>query len=297
MALDELDEDIADLRYLYHYFSRRGFRDVITGTSQPQIIQQHLKTVEIPLPPLKEQRRIAGILDKARIISSLRSSRSRELMTTLELSLFLDLFGSPATNSKGWRMMHIGDLAEIFSDGPFGSNLKSSHYVDHGIRVIRLQNIGVREFADNDKAYISESHYKELSRNTCLPGDILIGTLGEPNLRACIQPSHIHVAINKADCVQMRCDCSIADPLYVMHLLNTPDANAMASSLILGQTRGRISMGRLRSLSVPVPPLDLQVKFASRIRMAGNLKQSFESSFDEILRLKDALSHLSFQAA
>ncbi len=65
MALDDLNQDRADIRYLYHLFLRRGFRDVITGTSQPQIIQQHIRGVEISLPPLEEQRRIAAILDKA----------------------------------------------------------------------------------------------------------------------------------------------------------------------------------------------------------------------------------------
>jgi type I restriction enzyme S subunit len=120
----------------------------------------------------------------------------QDLTASLELNLFLDLFGSPATNPKGWDQAQIGDLAEIFSDGPFGSNLKSSHYTESGVRVIRLQNIGVREFVDNDKAFVSNSHYEELSKHTCLPGDVLIGTLGDPNLRACIQPHHIPIAIN-----------------------------------------------------------------------------------------------------
>lgn len=211
--------------------------------------------------------------------------------------MFLDLFGSPATNPKGWDLVKIGDLAEIFSDGPFGSNLKSSQYTKSGVRVIRLQNIGVREFVDNDKTFVSSSHYEEPSKHTRLPGDILIGTLGDPNLRACVQPHHIPIAINKADCVQMMRDESIAHPVYVMHLLNTPDANAMASSLILGQTRGRISMGRLRGLTIPVPPVELQAEFASRIERTESLKQSLRLSFAEADRLKGALSHSFFQEA
>jgi len=293
----------ADARYLRHFLVSDGFHRQFmqtvsgVGGSLLRARPKYVAKIKIPLPPLEEQRRIAAILDKVHETLSLRRSCLQDLTASLELNLFLDLFGSPATNPKGWKLVQIGDLAEIFSDGPFGSNLKSSHYTESGVRVVRLQNIGVREFVDNDKAFVSSSHYEELSKHTCLPGDILIGTLGDPNLRACIQPNHIPIAINKADCVQMRCADSMAHPLFVMHLLNTPDANAMASSLILGQTRGRISMGRLRGLSIPVPPVELQAEFALRVEKTESLKQSLRLSFAEADQLKGALSHSFFQEA
>ncbi len=291
----------ADPGFVSHFFNSRDYWNQITqssrGAAQPGINATVLSRLQIPLPPLEEQRRIAAILDKTQETLLLRRSCLQDLSASLELNLFLDLFGSPATNPKGWDLIQIGDLAEIFSDGPFGSNLKSSHYTESGVRVIRLQNIGVREFVDNDKAYVSTAHYEELSKHTCLPGDILIGTLGDPNLRACVQPPHIQIAINKADCVQMRCAESLVHPLYVMHLLNTPDANAMASSLILGQTRARISMGRLRGLSIPVPPVELQAEFASRVERTESLKQSLRLSFCEADQLKGALSNSFFQKA
>ena len=284
-------------RYLMHALLARSgeIQSLGKGATVKGVTIDRLSSLEIPLPPLEEQRRIAAILDKVQETLSLRRSCLQDWTASLELNLFLDLFGSPATNSKGWELVQIGDLAEIFSDGPFGSNLKSSHYTESGVRVIRLQNIGVREFVDNDKAFISISHYEELSKHTCLPGDILIGTLGDPNLRACIQLNHVPIAINKADCVQMRCAESVAHPLFVMHLLNTPDANAMASSLVLGQTRGRISMGRLRGLSIPVPPVELQAEFASLVEKIECLKQSLRLSFAEADRLKGALSHSLFR--
>jgi type I restriction enzyme S subunit len=184
-------------------------------------------------------------------------------------------------------------MAEIFSDGPFGSNLKSSHYVESGIRVVRLQNIGIGAFLDDDQAFVDLSHYETIKKHSCSPGDVLIGTLGDPNLRACILPDAIPVAINKADCIQMRCDNSRSTAAYVTHLLNLPEVNQMASSLILGQTRGRISMGRLKGFEVPMPPLEKQIQFARKIGALNSLRKIGASSASSIRDLIDSYSSLA----
>ena len=134
------------------------------------------------------------------------------------------------------------------------------------MRVIRLQNIGVGELVDDDRAYISHDHFAQLIKHECLPGDVLVGTLGDPNLRACIQPDWLAVALNKADCVQIRVDETVAVGEWLCALLNCPATEVKAQSLVKGQTRARISMGRLRELHVPVPPLSLQLEFAETIQ-------------------------------
>jgi type I restriction enzyme S subunit len=248
-----------------------------------------LRPWKSPSPPLEEQRRIAAILDKANELNRLRK-RQQSLCRDVELSIYYKEFGSPATNPFNWPTASLAEMAEIFSDGPFGSNLKSSHYVESGIRVVRLQNIGIGNFLDNDKAFVAPSHYETIKKHSCLPGDVLIGTLGEPNLRACMLPDGIPVAINKADCIQMRCDISLTTPLYITHLLNLPETNQMASSLILGQTRGRISMGRLKGFEVPMPPLEKQIQFARKIGALNSLRRRSASSASSIRNLVQSYS-------
>src|SRR3546814_16884161 len=99
MALDDLDYNRISLEFLYHYLRKRGFRDIISGTSQPQITSGPLKNIEIPLPPLEDQRRIAAILDKAAFI---RRSRARAISNAAAFlrSVFLDLSADPASHSK-----------------------------------------------------------------------------------------------------------------------------------------------------------------------------------------------------
>ena len=154
------EREILDPRYLYRWFSSsliqtkvRSFGRQTTNISNLDI--NRCLDLAIPLPPLKEQRRIAAILDQA---DALRAKRRAALAQLDEMAqaIFVEMFGDPATNRRGWPLVRLGDLAMKFSDGPFGSNLKSVHYVENGIRVVRLQNIGVGEFLDDDRAFISE---------------------------------------------------------------------------------------------------------------------------------------------
>lgn len=109
-ALDHLDVRRVARNYLYHCLNYRGFRDAITGAAQPQITRQNLARVEIPLPSLEELRHIAAILDE---VEALRSKRKHglDLLNSLTKSIFLEMFGDPRTDKKGWSkrsLQHLG---------------------------------------------------------------------------------------------------------------------------------------------------------------------------------------------
>jgi type I restriction enzyme S subunit len=287
-----------DSSYLFHWVKTPEFVSHMvrraTGASYPAISDRIVHSSEIPLPTLPEQHRVAAILDQA---DELRAKR-RAAFDHLDLlahSIFLELFGNPATNPKGWPCKPLGQLATKFSDGPFGSNLKSSHYTEDGVRVVRLQNIGVGTFHDTDKAFVSEQHFESLKKHECLPGDVLVGTMGDPNLRACVQPEWLPIALNKADCVQIRPDTTVCNSDYLCALLNEPETESMAHQLILGQTRLRISMGRLRNLSVPLPPMTIQTGFSERLRVVQDLGNEAERSVARLDDLFASLQHRAFR--
>ena len=164
------------------------------------------------------------------------------------------------------------DAALRLSDGPFGSNLKSEHYSETGIRVIRLQNICDRYFLDNDKAYVSLEHYEKIKKYTCRAGEIVIGTLGDPNLRACIIPEYIEYAINKADCVHYIPKPNLLTNMFVVGFLNSPLVLDYALGDAHGNTRQRISSGQIAQMPIIVPPLDLQHRYADIVHHADKSK-------------------------
>lgn len=288
-------EGLADAKFLYHWLkhNKAKIQALGNGATFKEVSKATVAEIGIDLPPLDEQRRIAAILDKA---DALRHKRKRAiaLLDSLTQSIFLEMFGDPALNEHRYPIKTLGEVSEKFSDGPFGSNLKSEHYVTSGIRVVRLQNIGVGRFVDDDAAYVSETHFARLRKHECLPGDVLIGTLGDPNLRACVQPTTLPRALNKADCVQMRPDKKQILAPYASALLNLPSVMKMASGLVLGQTRARISMGRLRDLALPIAPISSQSQFLAALQNLAVTRAALTSSLESVSALFASLQHRAF---
>ena len=296
LRLDLGEADPSFFVHQLHHSSdvHRQLASISGGAVMPGINVGRLKKLMVRVPPLAEQKRIAAILDAA---DALRAKRREALaqLDTLIQSTFLDMFGDPVSNPMDWPPTSLAAISKELRDGPFGSNLKSSHYVESGVRVIRLQNIGVGEIRNDDLAFISEEHFASLPRNHCRPGDLIIGTMGDPNLRACIVPSALARALNKADCILMRVDMTKVDAIYVCWLLNNPCMVSMALRLVRGQTRGRISLGRLKELQIHLPPIELQLRFAAMVKSVEHQKASQRAHLGELDTLFASLQSRAFR--
>jgi restriction endonuclease S subunit len=214
------------------------------------------------------------------------------------MSQFIEMFGDPMTNPKGWPVMTMKESSTLLSDGPFGSNLKTEHYCETGIRVIRLQNICLGYFDDTDKAFISEQHYEKLRKYTCRPGEIVIGTLGEPNFRACVIPNYIQVSINKADCVHYIPKEDLLDCTFACAYINCERTLQMATSNIHGTTRARIAAGQVNNIPIYIPPLDMQKRFVTMVQQSdksefvGFKSQFIEMFYNETHPVQQLTSHI-----
>ena len=282
MAFVDRKERPLSLSFLFHLFKNKdwsaGTNKAVLGMT---LNKATLKEISIPVPPLSEQEDIAEKLDAVSRLITLREQQLKKL-DQLASSRFIEMFGDPVTNPMCWSQKTMKEMALRLSDGPFGSNLKSEHYANDGIRVIRLQNIGVNKFVDNDRAFVSLQHYETIKKYTCRGGDIVIGTLGEPNLRACLIPNYIHVAINKADCVHYVPNDIFLNKIFVCFYLNIPATLSLASGMIHGQTRSRISSGQIAKLPIILPPLSLQNEFAAFVEQLDKSKVTIRKSIEKL---------------
>jgi type I restriction enzyme S subunit len=161
---------------------------------------------------------------------------------------------------RHWEVVALGRLCTARCDGPFGSGLKSMHYTDSGVRVIRLQNIGNGEFRDRGGAFISEEHYATLGDHGVSEGDLLVAGLGDDKIpagRACIAPPELGLAMVKADCFRFRLRARRAIPAFIAKHLSATAAAATAC-LSTGATRLRINLSATAARSVALPPVEEQ---------------------------------------
>ena len=225
-------------------------RNLAVGGNQHNLNLKLVSSIPLIVPPKELQLKFVSIAKQADK-SGFDGRKSQ----------FIEMFGDPITNPKEWPVMSMKESSLLLSDGPFGSNLKTEHYRDSGIRVIRLQNICLGYFDDKDRAYISLEHYEKLKKYTCLPGEIVIGTLGEPNFRACVIPDYIDLAINKADCVHYIPKKELLNNTFTCAYINCERTLQMATSNIHGTTRARIAAGQVNNIPIYIPPIELQLLF------------------------------------
>ena len=262
------------------------------GITVMHIYGSELKYMTVALPPVAEQASIVRFLDQVdrRIRRYIRAKQ--KLIALLEeqkraiiheaVTGQIDVRTGrpyPAYKDSGvewlgrvpahWQVAQLRRVSVDRCDGPFGSGLKSSHYTEGGVRVVRLQNIGHGEFRDSDAAFIAQSHYATLGDHSVIRGDILVAGLGDDNHppgRACVAPGRIGAAMVKADCFRFRPDRDQVEPQFAaLHLT----ATAVAASAVLstGATRSRTNLQNTSARVVGIPTLreqGLVVGFVSR---------------------------------
>ena len=188
----------------------------------------------------------------------------------------------------GWVWASVDQCSlneSAITDGPFGSNLKSSHYQESGPRVIRLQNIGEGVFYDA-KSHILDSHYAELLKHSVQEGDLVIAMLGEILPRACIIPAGVAPAIVKADCARVRVNEFLIKPSILMSQLNSKPVRDAVVRFVKGIGRPRVNLGHLRAIPIAL------CSIAEQLQMEALLSDAQQS----INRQNDALE-LAFKQA
>jgi type I restriction enzyme, S subunit len=203
---------------------------------------------------------------------------------------------------EGWTWTRLDALAayepHAITDGPFGSNLKTSHYTESGPRVIRLQNIGDGAFVDAF-AHISQAHYEELARHKVLAGDLVIAALGEELPRSCVIPPSVGPAIVKADCIRFNPNRVATSAQFLNVILNAEPLKKMVSDIIHGVGRPRLNQQQVKALPVPLPPVAEQevivAEVEQRLSIADAEEKVIEAALKQAARLRQSILKRAFE--
>jgi type I restriction enzyme S subunit len=272
--------------FLKYWLQANSPSRLIQDSSYPSIRLSDISDVEIPLPPLDEQRRIAAILDKA---DGIRRKRQASISLTEDLlrSVFLDMFADPVMNPKGWDIRKFADVGTL----------------DHGVSKNRPRNapellgglyplIQTGDVANSD-GYIRshKSTYSEagLSQSKMWPAGTLCITIaaniaktGILTFDACFPDSVVGFTPNKLTTTE-----------YVQYWLGFLQKNLEDNAPESAQKN--INLDILRKLNIPVPDIELQKEFTQRVKATQDIKAKLASASDQQTQLFESLSQRAFR--
>jgi type I restriction enzyme S subunit len=285
-----------DPRYLVHFMRQpwirvAGERRMTGSGGQRRVPENFLAKVEIPLPPLAEQRQIAEVLDRAEALRAKRRAALAEL-DALTQSIFLDLFGDPVTNPKGWPHVNFEDICERVTVGIVVK--PSSYYVPKGVPALRSLNIKPGRIVLQDLVFFSESdNDTKLTKTKLKVGDLVLVRSGQPGTAAVV-PTELD-GVNAIDLLIATPLSKLTDATFLCEFFNSSGGRDLVLSKQRGQVQKHLNVGSLNEAAIPLPPLALQQEFARRVAAVEKLKQAQRTALTELDALFATLQHRAFR--
>ena len=264
-----------------------------SGANLPRLGPKQLASFQIPLPPLDEQKRIAEILNKA---DALRAKRRAALaqLDTFTQSIFLDMFGDPATNPNGWPEVALGAHTSKIGSGatPLGGE---AAYKKDGIALIRSMNVRDGRFSQDGLAFIDAQQAARLDGVVVEPNDVLLNITGASVARVCRAPRDVlparvnqHVAIIRPT--------SSFDLRFLEQCLLFPSMKRRLLRIAgAGATREAITKDAIERLTVIQPPRNEQDRFADMLVACHGLEVAQGRHLMAADALFSSLQHRAFR--
>ena len=282
--------------YLFYFLRTPATVELATsrcsGANLPRLSPKQLASLRIPLPPLAEQKRIAAILDAA---DALRATR-RESLAQLDIllqSTFLDLFGDPATNSRGWRLKKLEDLCSHVVDCPHSTPKYSDVETDYAcLRSSDIQS-GYLDFSETK--YVGEEEYiARVKRLVPEPGDVVYCREGARFGNAALVSSEKKVCLGQR-MMLFRIDPQHASSDYVCNVLNSRNIYLRIARMVGGSASPHANVRDIRTLAVPHPPTPLQDRYAAIGESVRTQKASQRAHLAELDTLFASLQSRAFR--
>jgi type I restriction enzyme S subunit len=264
------------------------------GVTQQNISKSIVEKLEIPLPPLEEQRRIAAILDKA---DGVRRKRKEAIRLTEELlkSTFLEMFGDPVTNPKGWEVIGLGKISQIQGGLQVTPARKE---LPLEVPYLRVANV-YRDKLLLDEIKNIRVTSSELERINMKAGDILI-VEGHGNKeeigRSSVWDGSIENCVHQNHLIRVRLDPNKAEPIYISAYLNSAGGRCQLTKF--GKTTSglnTISTSNVKATKVLCPPIEMQKRYLDFQRKLTEAKNASVEHLEQSENLFNSLLQRAFR--
>lgn len=275
-ALKNIKPDKINSKYLYYYLKNSYIPD--TGYNR------HFKWVKelfFNIHDIQTQKEIVSILDKVTSLISMRKEQLEKL-DILVKSKFIEMFGDPVLNPKGWEKKKLGEVCDV-RDGTHDS----PKFRFTGYPLVTSKNIVNNQLVLDKVNYISQDDYDKINKRSKVDkGDILlpmIGTIGNPVVIN-IEPNF---AIKNVALIKFN-NPNITNT-YIYNILTSNYIEYVKNILSRGGTQKFIALADIRKLIIPIPPLDIQNQFAEFVEQVEKNKENIKSSLNQLETLYNVL--------
>ena len=264
------------------------------GAAQGGISRGFVAKVHFRLPPVDEQRRIVGLLDRAAEIRR-RAEAARAKARAVIPALFLDTFGDPDANSKGWNVRPLAEVADIGSGLTKGRKLNGRATVlAPYLRVANVQD----GFLNLSEIKTIEATPEDLEKCVLRPGDLLMTEGGDPDKlgRCAMWRGEIEGCLHQNHIFRVRIGCELL-PDYAAAFMQTPAGKSFFLR-VAKRTTGIASINKtqLGALPMLIPPLTLQAAYSERVLRVEALVRSLYAAAAKAEAMAAALSAEVFDA-
>ena len=296
LAIIRIDDEQVYLPYISMILTspivKRQFERKKQGVAQLNISLKDVNELEIPLPDRKQQIIYSELFAK---ITEIIIYRKRELKMLDELikARFVEMFGDPEVNTKGWPIFEMCDLCSVSSSKRIYQSEQSSDGVPF-LRISDLTNL-INCGVTTENLYIPEERYMELQAQGQVPieGDILVtsrGTLGQCYIvkaddRFYFQDGMISWLSEYANGIT---------PLYISYLFSMSGFRKQIDSMQAGSTVAYLSIAMIKKLKVMVPNAETQRQFTTFVHQVDKLKSVIQEQLKETQLLFDSLMQQYF---
>ncbi|WP_284091075.1 restriction endonuclease subunit S [Acinetobacter pittii] len=293
------DEKELNPEFLYYALQSANYGGSNQAVMGKTLNSKSLAEIEIPLPPLDDQIRIAHLLGKVEGLIAQRKQHLQHLDDLLK-SVFLEMFGPQSVGYTDWPLVEIKDLAAqhkgAMRTGPFGSNLLHSEFSPEGdVAVLGIDNAVQNRFAWGERRYINHDKYKELESYRIFPGDVIVtimGTIG----RSAVVPNDIPLAINTKHLAAITLNRELASPTFLSYSIHSsPFILNQFKSKNRGAIMSGLNLGLIKETKIKRPPIALQNEFAETHARIDELKAIYGQSLIELENLYGVLAHRAFK--
>jgi len=253
-----------------------------------------LRRKKIIVPPIECQKQIVRILEKADLVKE-KKEQAKTMASKLLQATFLQMFGDPVVNPKGWQITIINNVTSKGATKGSTPTTYGFNWEENGILFLRSECVTIDGISLAGSMHISKFAHDAMERSKVYPNDILIRITGDVGISAIFPQELVEANINQHIAIVRLAEDSEVDPIFLLTQLNTVPFRKRYSSISRGVTHPHLSLQQIRETKIIIPPLREQDKFVLLAKKIERITNSQKNSSNRITELQNSLISRAFK--